>query len=183
MRLLNTTAKIQKFCKVALSRGFDWCWVDTCCIDKRSSAELTEAINSMFVWYWKAGACFAFLADELLAPTHLTFFDRKWKSLGDRNKLALSIWTSRLEDMAYCLLGLFNVNMLLLYGEGRKAFVRLQLEIIKKSNDSTIFVWNRPPEDRFSWPFKEKFSGMLALWPTWFRDSNDIDWRPRRTYT
>ena len=40
--------------------------------------------------------------------------------------------TSRLEDMAYCLLGLFDVNMPLLYGEGRKAFLRLELEIIQK---------------------------------------------------
>lgn len=43
--------------------------------------------------------------------------------------------------MAYCMLGLFDVQMPLLYGEGDKAFLRLQMEIIRKSNDHTIFVW------------------------------------------
>jgi hypothetical protein len=38
-------------------------WVDTCCIDKASSAELTEAINSMFKWYRKATQCYAYLSD------------------------------------------------------------------------------------------------------------------------
>lgn len=41
--------------------------------------------------------------------------------------------TSRVEDMAYCMLGLFDVNMPLLYGEGEKAFMRLQLGIISKA--------------------------------------------------
>jgi hypothetical protein len=44
--------KIQRTCAQALLRGgLDYAWVDTCCIDKSSSAELTEAINSMFGWY------------------------------------------------------------------------------------------------------------------------------------
>jgi hypothetical protein len=48
--------------------------------------------------------------------------------------------TTREEDKAYCLLGLFGVNMPLLYGEGgSKAFLRLQEEILKKSYDATIF--------------------------------------------
>ena len=52
--------------------------------------------------------------------------------------------TTREEDMAYCLMGLFDVNMPLLYGEGgRKAFYRLQLEILKRSDDETIFLWNQ----------------------------------------
>ena len=49
--------------------------------------------------------------------------------------------TSRDEDAAYCLLGVFDVNMPLLYGEGRRAFLRLQLEIIRKSDDESIFAW------------------------------------------
>ncbi|KAL8990621.1 MAG: hypothetical protein Q9177_000771 [Variospora cf. flavescens] len=52
--------------------------------------------------------------------------------------------TSRTEDMAYCLLGLFDVNMPLLYGEGHKAFMRLQHEIIKQSSDDSIFAWSSP---------------------------------------
>ncbi|KAI4219834.1 MAG: hypothetical protein L6R40_008710, partial [Gallowayella cf. fulva] len=49
--------------------------------------------------------------------------------------------TTRIEDMAYCLLGIFDVNMPLLYGEGRKAFKRLQHEIIKQTDDESIFAW------------------------------------------
>src|SRR5205809_1092295 len=43
--------KIQKCCEQALQDGLQYTWVDTCCIDKLSSAELSEAINSMFAWY------------------------------------------------------------------------------------------------------------------------------------
>jgi hypothetical protein len=58
--------------------------------------------------------------------------------------------TTRKEDLAYCLLGIFNVNIPLLYGEGHKAFQRLQEEIIKQTNDQTLFAWgfglSQPPE-------------------------------------
>jgi hypothetical protein len=50
--------------------------------------------------------------------------------------------TTRVEDIAYCMLGIFDINMPLLYGEGLKAFVRLQEEIIKVSNDHTLFCWS-----------------------------------------
>jgi hypothetical protein len=53
--------------------------------------------------------------------------------------------TTRVEDMAYSLMGLFEVNMPMLYGEGNKAFERLQLEIIKNSNDQSIFAWDGLP--------------------------------------
>lgn len=46
--------------------------------------------------------------------------------------------TTREEDVAYCLLGLFDINMPLLYREGRKAFTRLQEEIIKQSTDHSL---------------------------------------------
>ena len=46
--------------------------------------------------------------------------------------------------MAYCLLGIFSINMLLLYGEGAKAFVRLQEETLKISNDQSLFAWKYP---------------------------------------
>jgi hypothetical protein len=49
--------------------------------------------------------------------------------------------TTRTEDMAYCLMGIFDVNMPLLYGEGFKAFKRLQEEIIRQTNTYTIFAW------------------------------------------
>ena len=41
----------------------NWVWIDTCCIDKSSSAELAEAINSMFRWYQNASICYAYLSD------------------------------------------------------------------------------------------------------------------------
>lgn len=42
--------KIRKCCEIAVSDGFEYAWVDTCCIDKTSSSELSEAINSMWAW-------------------------------------------------------------------------------------------------------------------------------------
>ncbi|KAM0801607.1 heterokaryon incompatibility protein-domain-containing protein, partial [Usnea florida] len=191
-------AKVKRCCSLAQYRGVTWVWVDTCCIDKKSSAELSEAINSMYRWYQNAKECYVYLSDvawnpedigssealftrslwftrgwtlqELLAPSDVTFFDSAWNELGTKNTLATLIsaatgidiyhienpleasiaqkmrWisrrkTSRLEDMAYCMLGLFDVNLPLLYGEGAKAFMRLQLEVIQQSDDDSIFAW------------------------------------------
>ena len=55
--------KIKKCCEQAARDGFKFAWVDTCCIDKSSSAELSEAINSMFQWYKDSHICYAFLDD------------------------------------------------------------------------------------------------------------------------
>ncbi|KAJ4130162.1 hypothetical protein NW768_007144 [Fusarium equiseti] len=55
--------KVQECCTQARKNGYDYVWVDTCCIDKTSSAELSEAINSMFKWYQQASICYAFLVD------------------------------------------------------------------------------------------------------------------------
>lgn len=52
--------------------------------------------------------------------------------------------TTRVEDMAYSLLGIFDINMPLLYGEGRRAFFRLQQEILTRELDFTIFLWCPP---------------------------------------
>lgn len=207
--------KIEKSCVLAKARGFDWIWIDTCCIDKKSSAELSEAINSMFRWYAEAEECYAYLSDiefladlaqstwftrgwtlqELLAPSNVIFLNCEWKIMGTKKDLLAEIsdathiavhylsnmhkasvatkmsWvsrrkTSRVEDMAYCLLGLFDVNMPLLYGEGRKAFLRLELEIVKKSDDESIFAWTSTSA--------KEHSGLLALWPDSFAHSADI---------
>ncbi|KAG7284324.1 hypothetical protein NEMBOFW57_010696 [Staphylotrichum longicolle] len=61
-------AKIEQCCKQAVRHYLDWAWVDTCCIDKSSSAELSESINSMFRWYKRARKCYAFLGDVDEAP-------------------------------------------------------------------------------------------------------------------
>ncbi|KAK0615115.1 heterokaryon incompatibility protein-domain-containing protein [Bombardia bombarda] len=150
----NGYRKIEETCDLALKDGIHWIWVDTCCIDKASSAELTESINSMFRWYQQAVVCYAFLPDlpaesvmpvslglaacrwftrgwtlqEPLAPSTVRFYDTKRK-------------TTRPEDKAYCLLGIFEVSMPLIYGEGINAFRRLQEEIIRRSSDLTVFCW------------------------------------------
>jgi hypothetical protein len=55
--------KVKKCCELARRRGFKYVWIDTCCIDKMSSVELSEAINSMYQWYQDAEECYAYLAD------------------------------------------------------------------------------------------------------------------------
>jgi hypothetical protein len=56
-------AKIKRCCELAKESGLRYAWVDTCCIDKTSSAELSEAINSMYRWYQNAFVCYAYLFD------------------------------------------------------------------------------------------------------------------------
>jgi len=80
--------------------------------------------------------------------------------------------TTREEDIAYCLLGIFEINMPLLYGEGSKAFIRLQEEIIRHSNDHTIFCWSWPSSTKAS--ETSDWQGCLAPKPATFRDSSDF---------
>ncbi|KAF2163115.1 hypothetical protein M409DRAFT_37306, partial [Zasmidium cellare ATCC 36951] len=209
--------KVVLFRKVARLRGVHHVWIDTVCIDKRSSSELSEAINSMYQWYANAIECYAYLSDvddaldetfeqlrssvwftrgwtlqELVAPKSVSFYTSNWIAMGwcghetgyentmttlgrllERNitKVISKItsipvevfehnvvissrrtaekmsWlrnrtTTREEDMAYCALGLFGINMPLLYGEGSRAWNRLQEEIIRTSNDESIFAWS-----------------------------------------
>ncbi|KIN02755.1 hypothetical protein OIDMADRAFT_90142, partial [Oidiodendron maius Zn] len=56
-------SKIEQTCQLGRTDGYDFVWIDTCCIDKSSSAELTESINSMFQWYKNAAVCYVFLED------------------------------------------------------------------------------------------------------------------------
>ncbi|KAK1761559.1 vegetative incompatibility protein HET-E-1 [Echria macrotheca] len=195
-------SKVRAACKRARSDGFGYVWVDTVCINKSSSAELSEAINSMYAWYERSSVCYVYLSDvvsrcgdttdtldlvrrsrwfrrgwtlqELLAPTNVEFYTRNWNLLGTKNALAFLIsevtgieevclrkrkrideysiaqrmaWaanrvTTREEDIAYCLMGIFGISMPLLYGEGQKAFVRLQEEIIKSSDDHSILAFD-----------------------------------------
>jgi hypothetical protein len=194
-----------RFCgKQARRDGLYYFWVDTCCIDKSSSAELAEAINSMFRWYRDAAKCYVFLQDvprttvdskdrscqlpweiafrtsrwftrgwtlqELIAPTSVEFFSKKWELLGDRNSLERHIceitripskalrgsplanfsltermsWaetrqTAREEDIAYSLLGMFDVYMPLIYGEGRANAVGRLQEAINRKEKGTIY--------------------------------------------
>ncbi|CZR66361.1 uncharacterized protein PAC_16262 [Phialocephala subalpina] len=156
--------KIQFCGEQARRDGLHYFWVDTCCIDKSSSAELTEAINSMFRWYCDAAKCYVFLSD-VSRPTvdggnrshqypwepairRSKWFTRGWTlqekalrgspladfSVAERMSWIEARQTTRKEDMAYSLLGIFDVSMPLIYGEGReKAFKRVQEEINKHS--------------------------------------------------
>ncbi|KAK4040651.1 heterokaryon incompatibility protein-domain-containing protein [Parachaetomium inaequale] len=213
-------AKIEQCCRQALRDGLSWAWVDTCCIDKTSSAELSETINSMFKWYERAMKCYAFLSEvnirprpglfsdqgsggalvvlvqdhllffsarwwtrgwtlqELIAPHDVEFYNRDWEYLTskrswkrfmsnaigiaepvlDHSKGLASVcvaermsWaagrdTTRGEDLAYCLLGILDVNMPLLYGEGAsKAFLRLQQHVVAATEDYSLFLWGGIP--------------------------------------
>jgi hypothetical protein len=220
-------AKIEGCCGQAKRDGFDHVWIDTCCIDKTSSAELSEAINSMYQWYKEAQVCYVYLADvpsgqdpqspnslfersrwftrgwtlqELIGPSSLIFYGKDWCEIGTKLSLQRKVseitgipinalkfgnveyfsiaqrmsWaserlTTRIEDQAYSLMGLFGVNMPMLYGEGKKAFARLQEEIMKTSGDHTLFAWTENGSER-RWITR----GALADSPAEFVDSGDI---------
>ena len=100
------------------------------------------------------------IAKPFLDGTHLP----QQASVAMRMSWASKRQTTKPEDMAYCLLGLFDVNMPLMYGEGIKAFIRLQEEIIKRSDDESIFAWRKNISSR----------GMLAPSPDAFSESGDI---------
>ena len=222
--------KILNTCERAQRDGYEWVWVDTCCIDKRSSAELSEAINSMYRWYANSRVCYAYLHDvrdrfiftknddaypesngwpewfsrgwtlqEMIAPSNLQFFNKGWRAIGDKKTLAHTLtliteipqhilkeglfgnrpcvaqiisWaarrtTTRVEDRAYSLMGLLDVNMPMLYGEGKKAFHRLQLEIIRSSNDQSIFAWGDDSDVRIG--------SILADDPTFFESCSGVE--------
>jgi hypothetical protein len=88
-------------------------------------------------------------------------------SVAKRMSWASGRSTTREEDIAYCLLGIFNVNMPLLYGEGHKAFVRLQEEIMKVSTDQSLFAWT-PSPDSYANPKRNQRKSVLAHHPADF---------------
>lgn len=100
-------SKILCACELAISKHLQYIWIDTCCIDKKSSAELTEAINSMYAWYRDADECFAYLSDvpdvpleetvwftrgwtlqEMVAPAKMSFYDKDWNLIGSKHDLS-----------------------------------------------------------------------------------------------
>ena len=89
--------------------------------------------------------------------------------------------TTRVEDQAYSLMGLFNVNMPMLYGEGKKAFIRLQEEIIKYSADQSIFAWPAMLSDynaaEIDGVIQGFDGGLLAAAPAAFAFCGNIQWR------
>jgi Heterokaryon incompatibility protein (HET) len=256
--------KIRYSCEEAKKDRLEWVWIDTCCIDKTSSAELSEAINSMYHWYKQSWVCYAYLSDvpepvvakkrrskskassqhdlsssnpwstrewnfrnsniesllkssrwftrgwtlqELIAPEKVKFFGVDWCWLGDLKHLRKMIsnitgipeglmpdakgspssltlddfsvaqkmsWAAlrqctRVEDAAYCLLGIFDINMPLLYGEGEKAFRRLQEEIFRASDDHSLLAWTVGSESEYWKP-----SSVFAKSPLNFLRSGDV---------
>jgi hypothetical protein len=63
-------------------------------------------------------------------------------NIAERLSWAASRTTKKIEDTAYCLLGIFGVHMPLIYGEGKRAFLRLQDEIMKINEDYTPLAWH-----------------------------------------
>ncbi|KAL9083729.1 MAG: hypothetical protein Q9165_008395 [Trypethelium subeluteriae] len=210
--LVNNTGKNKagyaklRFCATqAANDSLQYFWVDTCSINKSSSAELTEAVNSMFRWYHEAVKCYVYLSDvskdtndqcdglsrstwktafrnirwwtrgwtlqELISPISVEFFSMEGNRLGNKRSMEQQIheitgiaiqalrgsllsdftvdtrmsWaakrtTIRKEDEAYCLLGIFNIHMPLIYGEGRdNALLRLREEINKSQGYVKLF--------------------------------------------
>lgn len=78
--------------------------------------------------------------------------------------------TTRIEDMAYCMLGIFGVHMAPLYGEGKNAFQRLQIKLLQISDDESIFAWKSSPYSSTTQPER----GMLADSPDEFGDAGDV---------
>ncbi|KAK0628392.1 hypothetical protein B0T17DRAFT_477930, partial [Bombardia bombarda] len=235
--------KITKMCEKAREMGIDYAWADTCCIDKTSSAALTEAINSMYEWYKYSSVCITYLEDlpgqaldvkeeeflralkqcrwftrgwtlqELIAPESLKFYDAKWNFRGSKTFLRKDIsvitgidvevleksdllstipvgkrmsWasgrvTTRREDIAYCLLGIFGVNMPMLYGEGHRAFFRLQEEIAKTTNDLSLFAWSSQTENKedrrpmYHAHHEHAIRGILARSPDEFVNCRNLE--------
>lgn len=239
---LKGFAKIRDCCRQAVRDGYEWAWVDTCCIDKTSSSELSEAINSMYKWYKYSAVCYVWMADveaapnalatdpaevlglqpsgdarrslgyqfsrswwfkrgwtlqELIAPPCVEFYDKHWREIGTKSSLAAELrritgiraevlagapltrccmaermsWaskrqTTKAEDRAYSLLGIFDVNMPLLYGEGSRAFIRFQEEVLRKHEDLSLLVWMfpnaLPDHDSVLAPHPRGFSPVLA---------------------
>lgn len=228
--------KIIRVCREAQSDGYDYVWIDTCCVADTYSEE-SEAVIGMFTWYRQAQVCYAWLRDvkarkpddekdcslvgekelrkarwftrgwtvlELVAPQKVEFFDKDWRFLGTRRTLKTLLsgitgidelvltggeklkdvsvakrmgWmagrqTRRAEDVVYSLMGIFNVSMPVLYGEGKKkAFQRLQDEIAKSKDakdDQTLHAWQphgaKPISDKHPLKRMEKDENGLSMY-------------------
>ena len=107
--------KIKKCCEIASSVGFEYIWIDTCCIDKENSAELSNTLACMFHYYRNSQVSYTYMADvpshkedpraanssfrtskwftrgwtlqELVAPLYVTFFDHDWNEIGTKSSL------------------------------------------------------------------------------------------------
>lgn len=113
---IPTVTKVEGFCALVRKHvpSVNWLWIDTCCIDQKSSSEVQETVNSMFKWYRTAVVCLAYLEDvtqnasdgernpnivgsvwfyggtrgwtlqELLAPHVVIFLTKEWQTIGHK---------------------------------------------------------------------------------------------------
>ncbi|OQN96417.1 hypothetical protein B0A48_17669 [Cryoendolithus antarcticus] len=270
--------KIQYTCEQTRKDDLEYCWVDTCCINKESSAELSESINSMYGIYGGAAICYIYLDDitenlqltdlmdsdlvflnimrarkarsqvelasasdtalttqvrafanarwwtrcftlqELIAPPDAHFYNQTWEPIARRHDIvslvssrtgidlsvlqrtadpldmsiakrlswAASRQATREEDVAYSLLGLLDVDLPLLYGEGSRAFTRLQEELLRTKSDLSTLAWRLSiPQDTSEWRFSLVLnkSGLFATSPDDFRGCGFVTASDRRDQT
>ncbi|KAG9317812.1 hypothetical protein JVU11DRAFT_2036 [Chiua virens] len=221
--------KLIRFCDKARVHGCAYAWSDTCCIDKSSSAELEEAIRSMYRWYRDAQMCIVHLAatdsladfehepwfrrgwtlQELLAPKRIVFYNKGWspvsagnvrrdaetrndkedwrvlgaisketgipagdlryfnpscERVSEKMKWASRRETTRTEDVAYSLIGIFDITMPISYGEGPWAFHRLMEGIAQRCSEPGFFAWAGDASPySLALPSSPASYGMLAL--------------------
>jgi hypothetical protein len=233
--------KLKKFCKEAQAYSMEFAWMDACCIDKSSSAELDESIRSMFRWYAHSEICIVHLAQsdtiedimddewtgrgwtlqELLAPRKIKLFNKRWMPMtvnendkiwegsnavmttleratdipidslcdfkpgphrvDERMAWAARRKTTRVEDVAYSLLGIFDVTLQIAYGEGADhAFCRL-IEAIMQSGDPSVLNWTgqaaRHPSSWHAFPKSPRsYEGRTLRLPSYL-------WRLEMTMT
>lgn len=203
--------------------------------DKASSAELSEAINSMFRWYQKAKRCHVYFSDvssgssdenfdhsrrwksefkrsrwftcgwtlqELIAPASVEFFSVEEERLGDKSSLEQNVheiigitteafkgkslcrfdsdekfsWpdhrqTEREEDSVYCLLGIFDVYLPPIYGEGRQNALK-RLDKGTKETDEKLYEirqWLSGPGPSSN--YQKAFKQRQADTGLWFLES------------
>ena len=219
-----TPAQRQSACTEARRLGLEWLWLQSLCIDRSSSAAISESINSLFSVFQESAVCLVYLGNvsiepgqttsevagkllqksrwlrriwtltELIASKEVVFFDRDWRQFGTKMSLLHELsdatgidrpvlenaeslsdfsvarrmsWASicsydRQEDLAYALIGLFGVSMTILYGEGPLAFLRLQDEISRTTDDASLFCWQAEPYAEL------EYRGLLAHSPAEF---------------
>ncbi|KAI1356160.1 heterokaryon incompatibility protein-domain-containing protein [Xylaria sp. FL0043] len=99
----NGWRKITQTCKLAIAEGYEYVWIDTCCINKSSSAELTEAINSMYSCRWFTRG---WTLQELIAPENLRFYDSSWTPYGSKASLSSDIaYATGIDEKVLCAAG------------------------------------------------------------------------------
>ncbi|KAL8689838.1 MAG: hypothetical protein Q9218_004583 [Villophora microphyllina] len=205
----------------SINAMFDWYYRATVCFaylydvdwnaatKQISKSQDPKRPNQEAAWFERG-----WTLQELLAPQHMEFYDRRWVSMGTRDSLADILhaktgiakqyltgasnfrhasvatrmsWmagrtTAKVEDIAYAMLGLLRIHMEIHYGEGVKAFMRLQRTLMESSIDESIFAWTTPSQGlkcyHIHYPQTSQWApkdwGLLAPSPDCFSKHNDL---------